>query len=71
MGFIEVSKSAINDEYNTEKDVTFYQESNSASYCIVKQGEFCIFYPHDIHRPGIAFNNLPSSVRKIVVKVHI
>lgn len=71
MGVIEASKATIKDEYNAEKDVAFYQESNDASCCIVKQGEFCILYPHDIHKPGVALNNLPSNVRKIVVKVHI
>ena len=71
MGVIEASKAIINGEYNSEKDVAFYEENERASYCIVNKGDFCIFYPHDIHRPGMALNDLPSGVKKIVVKVHI
>ncbi len=71
MEFLDISKAVIRDEYNPQKDVTFYKESEIASYCVVEQGNFCIFYPHDIHRPGVALNNLPSNVKKILVKVHI
>ena len=71
LGVVDVSKVKIKKEYNPEKDVAFYQESKLASYCIATQGDFCIFYPHDIHSPGVAFDNLPSNVKKIVVKVHI
>lgn len=71
LGVIDVSKADIKEEYNPEKDAAFYQESKLASYCIATQGDFCIFYPHDIHSPGVAFDNSPSNVRKIVVKVHI
>lgn len=71
LGVIEVSKADVKIEYNPEKDVTFYHESENASYLIANSGDFCIFYPHDIHSPGVAFNNSPSNVRKIVVKVHM
>ena len=33
------------------------------------QGDFCIFFPHDIHRPGMAYQDVPTPVKKIVVKV--
>ena len=71
MGVLGASKAVAKGEYNPEKDVTFYKENEIASYCVAEQGEFCIFYPHDIHCPGMALNNVPSNVKKIVVKVHI
>lgn len=71
MGTLEISKAVIKGEYNPEKDVMFYEDSEIASYCITEQGDFCIFYPHDIHCPGVSLNNMPSGVKKIVVKVHI
>lgn len=71
MGCLEISKADTKSEYNPEKDVTFYNESEIASYCVAEQGDFCIFYPHDIHCPGVAFDNSPTNVKKIVVKVHI
>ena len=71
LGALEVSKSVVNEEYNAEKDAAFYERSDIASYCVANQGDFCIFYPQDIHSPGIAYNDAPSSVKKIVVKVRI
>ena len=71
MGVIETSKSVVRDEYNSKQDVAFYQDNDASSCCVVNCGEFCIFYPHDIHRPCVAFNNSPSNVKKIVVKVHV
>lgn len=71
MGSLEVSNAVIKKEYNPENDAAFYQRSDIATYCIAGQGDFCIFYPHDIHSPGVSFNNTPSEVKKIVVKVHI
>ena len=71
MGTMDISKAVVKGEYNPDKDVVFYNESDDASYCIAQKDDFCIFYPHDIHRPGLAYNNVPSAVKKIVVKVHI
>lgn len=71
MGCIDISKATSGEEYNTEKDVKKYDVSDIASYCVAEKGEFCIFYPHDIHGPSMAFDNIPSNVTKIVVKVRI
>jgi YhcH/YjgK/YiaL family protein len=71
MGIMEISKCVIKDDYNAEKDVAFYQDSDNASYCIAGQGDFCVFYPNDIHRPGLAINNVPSCIKKIIVKVRV
>ncbi len=71
MGVMEAENAVIKDEYNPEKDVAFYHDNPIASYCTTQSGDFCIFYPHDIHRPGIALNNTPSKIKKIIIKVHI
>ena len=71
LGVIDISKSEIKDEYKEEHDAAFYSRNDASSYCIAKEGDFCIFYPHDIHSPGVACNNVPSNVKKIVVKVRV
>jgi len=71
MGVTDISNAVIDVEYSDEKDVAFYKDCETASYCNVEGGAFCVFYPHDIHRPGIAFKNTPSNIRKIVVKVRV
>lgn len=71
MGCMEISNAVVNKEYNPEIDAALYDKSDIATYSIAGKGDFCIFYPHDIHSPGVAWNNIPSKVKKIVVKVHI
>ncbi len=71
MGTVDISRATVKTPYNPEKDVTFYENSDLASYCQAQDGDFCIFYPHDIHRPGMACENIQSDVKKVVVKIHI
>lgn len=68
-GVIDRSKATIKDEYNKDKDVAFFEKSEDASYVVANDGDFCIFYPQDIHCPKVAHNNTPVTVNKIVVKV--
>ncbi len=52
--------------YNPEKDLIFYGDAVS-SYVQVSPGEFAIFFPEDVHAPGIGF----GYIKKVVVKVLI
>jgi len=71
LGYMDISKSVLKEKYDDKKDVTFYEKGDKATYCIANKDDFCIFYPWDIHSPGVSCNNVPSDVKKIVVKVHI
>ena len=50
----DVQKLNLNDEYDQIK---------------LEAGEFAIFFPYEPHAPGIAVNDVPVEVKKIVVKV--
>lgn len=67
----DISKMTANTEYNDVKDCTYYEDNDLAFAIPVQQGEYAVFYPHDIHKPGLAKNGIPTVVRKIVVKVKI
>ena len=66
----DISKAVSKIPYNPEKDVEFYEDVIGAHKCTVTAGEYGIFFSHDIHKPGLAFET-PSTVKKIVVKVKI
>lgn len=68
---VDISKATLNSEYNEIKDVEFYKDNDKSNNCVIESGEYGIFLPHDIHKPGIAYNGISSSVKKIVVKVKI
>ncbi len=67
----DISKATPKTEYNPDKDVMFYEDFDGANYCVIAAGEYGIFFPHDIHKPGMCINNQPAAVKKIVVKVRV
>ncbi len=56
--------SSIKEAYMEEKDVMFFNESPDF-YFELKRGQFVIFFPEDVHAPGIS----NESITKLVVKV--
>lgn len=71
MKVADISKMTPSTAYNDGKDCTFYEDTDIASVLTLQQGEYAVFFPHDIHMPGIAPNETPVPVRKIVVKVKV
>ena len=57
-------------DYNDEKDVEFYENAPDACRLVLCGGDFAILFPHDIHRPGLAYEE-SEAVKKIVVKVRV
>lgn len=70
MDFCDISKATPNTEYNAEKDVMFYTDCPKSGTCALEAGEYAIFFPHDVHKPGMCFAK-PATVKKIVVKVKV
>ena len=52
--------------YNDEKDCMFFNEP--VSKVNFEAGMFAVFYPHDLHQPGVSIDE-GCLVKKIVVKV--
>ena len=55
-----------NGEYNTEKDVQLYREQPDM-YFQLRDGQFAIFFPEDVHAPMIG----ESEIKKLVIKVKL
>lgn len=53
-------------ESNAEKDVSFFECETQP--VVLKDGDFMVLYPSDLHLPGKAVNE-PSEVLKVVFKV--
>jgi len=63
----ENSKQTISD-YDIEKDIEVFSSISNESFFILKKDMFVIFYPNEIHRPGIARDEI-RSVRKVIFKI--
>lgn len=57
-------------DFNTANDIYFYKEAANENFVICRDGDFCIFFPWDIHRPGCCIT-APAPVKKVVVKVRM
>ena len=55
-----------NGDYNTEKDVQFYNDAPDTFFQLTN-GQFAIFFPEDVHAPMIGEGN----IKKLVIKVKI
>lgn len=72
MEMMDIEKATPKTDYNPEKDVTFYENTDCTTVGFFADGEYGIYFPNDVHRPGMAIDvENRETVRKIVVKVKV
>jgi YhcH/YjgK/YiaL family protein len=54
------------EKYDQEKDIQFFTESADILFTL-QPGQFVIFFPDDVHAPGMN----PNQIKKLVLKVTI
>ena len=55
--------------YDNEQDYALYNPSSDEILLQLKPGMFAVFFPHDIHRPGMGAPT--AKIKKAVVKIHV
>ena len=68
MGYAPLGGQKILDPYKEENDIIFF--TGDKSFTKVSEGMFAIFFPEDVHMPGI-MTEVPTSVKKLVIKVRV
>lgn len=71
MECVDITKAEEKIPYDREKDIGFYMDSEKALKAVFEAGDYGIFFPHDIHKPGMCSKGIKAGAKKIVVKVHI
>ena len=66
MGYSPLGSPQILEPYREENDIIFFK--GDKSFTKVTTGMFAIFFPEDVHMPGIA-SGKSASVKKLVIKV--
>jgi len=69
IGICDISKGVVRTEYNQETEAEFYEKNDKCGKLVLEAGDFAIFFPNDLHMPGLAFEGKTCNVKKIVVKV--
>ncbi|MBP3656259.1 MAG: YhcH/YjgK/YiaL family protein [Clostridia bacterium] len=54
-----------------ERDLYFYDGVANESFVHATKGCYAVFFPNDVHRPGVCLDNIPLTYRKVVVKVSL
>ncbi|NOU96429.1 DUF386 family protein [Paenibacillus sp. LMG 31456] len=54
--------------YDSEQDYALYEPSQDETLLHLKPGMFAVFFPNDIHRPGMGQS---TRIKKAVVKIHV
>ena len=68
MGYAPLGDQSILEPYKKENDIIFY--TGEKVFIKVTEGMFAIFFPEDVHMPGISVNQ-KSPVKKLVIKVKV
>jgi len=55
-------------DYDSEKDLELFSSVSDESFFLLKKDKFIIFYPYEIHRPGLTQNET-RSIRKVIFKI--
>lgn len=70
LDYTPVNGLKISDTYNEAKDIIFFENPNRISDSVIlESGKFALIYPHEAHRPQVAFNGESIKVKKVVVKI--
>ena len=67
----DIDKTYSITEYNEEKDVEFFQTNEKVWNGVWTANEYGIFFPYDIHRPGMRVDGVSAPVKKILVKIKL
>ena len=58
-------------EYDKDRDCVLYASASKVRKLDVDSTSWCIFFPSDLHQPGMARDGVPSPVKKVVVKIPV
>ena len=67
MGNESLDKLEATTEY--KPDAQLFAMNDDFDKIILNAGEFAVFFPMEPHAPGVAYDNVPSAVKKVIIKV--
>ncbi len=62
------NENEILNSYNPDKDIILFKTVKNENLVTLKKGMYAIFFPTDIHKPGLSIDK-EQKVRKIIVKI--
>ncbi|MDA3812423.1 MAG: YhcH/YjgK/YiaL family protein [Spirochaetaceae bacterium] len=66
----DTGENIIAEDLLEERDLIFYKDVKNETFIHMNEGDFCVFFPDDVHRPGCERSG-SSEIRKIVYKINV
>lgn len=57
-------------EYDEGSDAEFFKRIENESFFVLKKGMYAVFFPEDVHRPGLT-NKETRGIRKVIFKIPV
>ena len=68
----DLGKYMIRESKLPQRDIIFYSSVKNEGFIDMTEGSYAIFFPQDIHRPGVVVPGFKDKkIRKVVVKVDL
>ena len=71
MEVADIARATVRKGYNAERDFIIYEDCAGAAGLKLRVGEAAVFFPSDVHMPGLIVGREPVLVRKTVIKVPV
>ncbi len=71
MGYALVTSPEAATTYDEKADIQFFKNVRETASLLVPAGQFVVFFPGELHRPGCEVHARPGKVKKLVFKIKI
>ena len=71
MEIIDIARAEVIKEYDSQLEAAFFAPKEECTSGIFSAGDFAIFFPEDLHQPGLRSAKDACHVKKIIVKIAI
>jgi YhcH/YjgK/YiaL family protein len=71
MEVLDITDAMVSNDYVSERDLITYQDASAASVLRCGAGYAAVFYPADVHMPGLSGSKPRALVRKSVIKIPV
>jgi YhcH/YjgK/YiaL family protein len=68
-GYADISRCTEKIPYDSEKEAGFV--TGILDFCTLYEGSFAIFFPNDVHMPGVKMESGAAGVKKAVFKIPV
>lgn len=68
---VNIKKATPSGDYILEREVQFFDCYEKTGKYVLENGEYGVFWPADIHKPGLMYQGKSTPVRKVLVKVKL